>query len=138
VQITARGEYAVRAVIAAAGRPGDAPATATAVSADEHIPLGYLYSILGDLRRAELVTTFRGHAGGYRLARPAGDITVGEVLRAVADGADGIGAPARRLAAQPVPHGGVDRLWASIRTVITDIVDHTTIADVIADLSRVP
>ena len=128
MQVTARGEYAVRAVIAAAQRTTDGPVTAVTVAQTQHIPLGFLYSIMTDLRRAGLITTYRGSTGGYRLARPAEAITVGDVLRSVDDGVNHFGM---------VPptwkwhESGIDRVWASVGHAIADIVDHTTIADVI-------
>lgn len=132
MQITARGEYAVRAVLAAAANPANAPVTATAVAVTHRIPLGFLYRILSDLRLAGLIVTHRGSNGGYRLARPATAITIGDVLRSVDDGQQGIGA-ARGLPRQYGPDAGVDRVWAAVRAAITEIVDHTTIAEVISD-----
>jgi Rrf2 family protein len=128
MHVTARGEYAVRAVIAAAQRTTDRPVAATAVAQTEHIPLGFLYSIMTDLRRAGLITTYRGPTGGYRLARPAETITIGDVLRSVDDGVTQLGtAPAI-----PIRRGsGIDRVWTSVRQAVAAIVDHTTIADVI-------
>ncbi len=128
MQVTARGEYAVRAVIAAAQHPTDSPVTATTVARIQHIPLGFLYSIMTDLRRAGLITTYRGSTGGFRLARPAEAITIGDVLRSVDDGVNHFGMdPAMSKGHQ----SGLDRVWASVGSAIADIVDHTTIADVI-------
>jgi len=68
--------------------------------------------------------------GGYRLARPAETITIGDVLRSVDDGVNQLGtAPAI-----PIRRGtGIDRVWASVRQAVAAIVDHTTIADVIGN-----
>jgi Rrf2 family protein len=130
MQVTARGEYAVRAVIAAAQGTTDGLVTATVIATTQHIPLGFLYSIMTDLRRAGLVSTYRGSGGGYRLTRPAEAITIGDVLRSVDEGVSHLGmmpgTPMMRAA-------GIDRVWASVRAAVTDIVDRTTIADVISD-----
>jgi Rrf2 family protein len=128
MHVTARGEYAVRAVIAAAQRTNDGHVTAAAVAQTQHIPLGFLYSIMTDLRRAGLITTHRGSAGGYRLARPAESITIGDVLRSVDDGVNPLGT----MPAVPIQRGsGINRVWESVGEAIAAIVDHTTIADVI-------
>ena len=83
MKISAKTDYAVRAAaeLAAAdeGRPVKGEALATAQS----IPLKFLENILTDLRRADLVRSQRGAEGGYWLARPAGEITVADVIRAV-------------------------------------------------------
>jgi Rrf2 family protein len=132
MRITARGEYAVRAVVAAAQRTTDGPVTAAIVAQTQHIPLGFLYSIMMDLRRAGLITTYRGSGGGYRLARPAEAITIGDVLRSVDDGVNQLSS------VPPVPNpreSGIEQLWSSVRQAITAVVDYTTIADIIDDAS---
>lgn len=86
MRISARAEYAVRAVLELAVRQGDDPATpvtAETVAAQQNIPHKFLEGILGDLRRAGLVTSRRGGGGGYTLARPPARITVADVIRAV-------------------------------------------------------
>jgi Rrf2 family protein len=130
MRITARGEYAVRAVVAAAQHTTDAPVTAAMVAQAQHIPLGFLYSIMMDLRRAGLIATYRGSGGGYRLARPAEAISIGDVLRSVDDGVNQLSS------VPPVPNqrdSGIDQLWSSVRQAIAAVVDHTTIADLVGD-----
>jgi Rrf2 family protein len=82
VHITARTDYALRAVLAlAAADP--ATVTAGALAAGEGMPLAFLKTILSELRGADLIVTQRGPERGYRLTRPATDISVGEVIRVV-------------------------------------------------------
>src|SRR4051812_39710648 len=75
-----RIEYSVRALVALASA---APQTIKAhdVADAQDIPPGYLYDLLADLRRADLVQVQRGTGGGYALARPATDLTLGEIVR---------------------------------------------------------
>ena len=82
VQVSARGDYAVRAAL---GLAAAYPATVSAqVIADEQdMPRKFLEAILADLRRANLVRGLRGVDGGYVLTRPPTEIYVGQVLRAV-------------------------------------------------------
>ncbi|MGV3561681.1 MAG: RrF2 family transcriptional regulator [Nocardioides sp.] len=83
MRVSAKSDYALRALIEMAGR-SDAPA----VSAEElgklqDIPRNFLQAILADLRRAGVVISQRGQSGGWRMARPASDVSVADVIRAV-------------------------------------------------------
>jgi Rrf2 family protein len=82
MQVSARGEYAVRIAVTLAT---DHPRTisANALASAQRLPRKFAEVILGDLRRAGLVESARGVEGGYRLVREPGRISVGEVLRAV-------------------------------------------------------
>ncbi|MCP9953887.1 Rrf2 family transcriptional regulator [Actinomadura madurae] len=80
--VTARTTYAMRALVAMA-RARPATISAPALAEAEKMPFTFLQTILGELRRARLVVSQRGNDGGYRLARPAIQITVGEVVRAM-------------------------------------------------------
>lgn len=79
-RIPARLEYAVRALLAlAAVEPGTL--SAHHLAEQQHIPLGYLYDVLAELRRADLVYARRGAEGGYALAQSAARLTLGDVVR---------------------------------------------------------
>jgi Rrf2 family protein len=80
VQITARADYALRALLELAQR-GE-PATAESLAQAQELPKGFAALILNDLRRAGLLTSRRGH-GGYQLSRPAHQITVADVLQTI-------------------------------------------------------
>ncbi|MBP8920253.1 MAG: Rrf2 family transcriptional regulator, partial [Micropruina sp.] len=85
MEITAKTEYAVRAMLqlAEAVEPAGQPVSVDALAQAQGLPRKFLESILADLRRAELVVSTKGSRGGYRLARPASEIPVGAVFRAV-------------------------------------------------------
>jgi Rrf2 family protein len=127
-QIPARIEYSVRALLALAVAE---PATVTArVLADtQDIPPGYLYDVLADLRRADLVYAQRGSHGGYALTRPATEITVGGVIRLL----DGTPADVRHLPAgrdgEDGPTGRLHRLWDAANTASLRLLDEVTLAD---------
>ena len=88
MRISARAEYACLALLALASRGDDpAPLHIRSISKEHRIPERYLVQILLQLKGAGLVTSTRGAAGGYRLARSAASISLGDVLAAV-DGAD--------------------------------------------------
>jgi Rrf2 family protein len=116
--IPKRIEYSIRALVALAAAE---PATVNArVLADtEEIPAGYLYDVLADLRRVELVQARRGGHGGYSLARPAAQITLGTVVRLL-DGAPTEGPSRDRL----------QELWDAANQAGLRLLDDVTLADI--------
>lgn len=130
MQISARADYAVRAILGiAAAAPG--PAKTSDLATAQDIPASFLLGILPDLRRARLVHSQRGTDGGYRLARPASTITLGDVLRASMGELTTVrGLPADRLDYQGAA-AGLGSVWLSVATAITGVVDQTTLEDLL-------
>ena len=97
------------------------------------MPVRFLRSILNELRRGAIVTSQRGNEGGYQLARPAAEITVGEVFRTPRG-------PARRGARVAARGGQLRRrrrptcrpLWVAVRACLREVLDEVTIADVVS------
>ena len=83
MRISAKADYAVRAVLELAAVPTGASLSAREIATAQEIPQNFLENILAELRRAGVVHTHRGPGGGSSLARPAADITVGEILLAI-------------------------------------------------------
>ena len=83
MRISAKADYAVRAVVELAAAEGDKPVKAERVATAQQIPLNFLENILGELRHAGIVRSHRGAEGGFRLAKPANEVTVADVIRAV-------------------------------------------------------
>ena len=83
MRLTTKGRFAVTAMIDLALRSGDGPVTLAGISERQKISLSYLEQLFGKLRRYSLVDSVRGPGGGYCLARPAGKITVADIVRAV-------------------------------------------------------
>ncbi|MBN8889464.1 MAG: Rrf2 family transcriptional regulator [Rhodospirillales bacterium 70-18] len=89
MQLSTRGRYAVMAMVELAGRScPDAtspcgPVTLGDIAASQQLSLCYLEQLFGGLRRAGLVVSARGPGGGYRLARPAGQVAIAEIVEAV-------------------------------------------------------
>jgi Rrf2 family protein len=129
VHISARGDYAVRAAV---GLAAAYPSTisAQALSVEQHLPRKFLETILADLRRAGLVQSTRGVDGGYTLARPPGEIVVGDVLRAV----DGPLAGVRGLRPEETEYGGsaahLQDLWVAVRAAVRRVLDEVSLAEV--------
>jgi Rrf2 family protein len=83
VRVSARADYAIRALLELAASPGGAPLRAEAIARAQSIPSKFLENLLVDLRRTRLVSSQRGASGGYRLARPAAAISLADVIRAM-------------------------------------------------------
>ena len=83
MRITAKADYAVRAALELAAAPDGEPVKGEQLAESQQIPLQFLEHILLELKHARLVRAKRGARGGYWLARPADDITVADVIRAV-------------------------------------------------------
>src|SRR5438046_9776008 len=83
MRISAKGEYAIKAVLDLALRSGDGLVPIQDIAVRQAIPQRYLEHVLLALKRAGLLGSKRGASGGYHLTRPAEEISVGDVLRAV-------------------------------------------------------
>ncbi|MFF5517863.1 RrF2 family transcriptional regulator [Streptomyces coeruleorubidus] len=132
MRISARADYAVRAVVELAVRRGEGPVEAEAVAIAQDIPHKFLEGILGDLRRGGVVGSRRGGGGGYRLAREAAEITVADVIRAV----DGPIVSVRGERPTGLAYTGTAEpllpLWIALRANVRRILEGVTIADLAA------
>jgi Rrf2 family protein len=131
VKISAKADYAVRAAAELAAA-GEGPVKGEALATAQAIPQNFLENILTDLRHAGLVKSQRGADGGYRLARPAADVTVADVIRAV----DGPLASVRGEAPENVSYVGAAApladVWIAVRASLRQVVEHVTLADLAA------
>jgi Rrf2 family protein len=129
--VSARTDYAVRAMLAIAADQPNLVKAAT-LSAAQDIPLSFLQGILLDLRRAGLLHSHRGVDGGYSLARPAIEITVGDVVRAVGGALTTVrGLPTGNTHYHGAASGLKD-VWVAVEEAITGVVDHRTLAELSA------
>jgi Rrf2 family iron-sulfur cluster assembly transcriptional regulator len=83
IELTKRGDYAVRAMVALAAAPPDTLLSVRRIADAMTIPVRFLPQVMADLLRASLVTATTGRAGGYRLARQAATISLLDVVEAV-------------------------------------------------------
>jgi len=83
MMFSTKAEYGVRVMVHLARQDGELPTSLAAIAEAEGLPLAYLEHLAARLRRGDLVTSRRGARGGYSLARPAGSITMVEVVRAL-------------------------------------------------------
>ena len=131
MQISAKTDYAIRALLNLAAREPELVKVDTIVR-EQGLPRKFVEAILGELRRAQIVRSQRGADGGYALARPAGEITLGAVIRAV----DGPLAEVRGLRPHETTYAGVAEhlpdVWVSVRASLRMVLDETTLAQVLS------
>jgi Rrf2 family protein len=133
VDISARTEYAVRAMLALAQAQaaGDGPLSVEVLARRQDLPRKFLEAIVADLRTSDLVVSTRGARGGYTLARPASEISLGDVFRAV----DGPLAEVRGLRPHETSYDGVAQhlpsVWVAVRASLREVLDGTRLEQVL-------
>jgi Rrf2 family protein len=129
VNVSAKVDYAIRALVALAAE-GGGPVKAEALATAQDIPVNFLENILGDLRRAGVVATQRGQDGGYRLARPAADISLADVIRPL----DGPLAAVRGVRPEALvyeaPTQPLQDVWVAVRASLRSVLESVTLHDV--------
>ena len=138
MRLSKRGEYGLRAMIMLAGTPKPGASLPVVqirdISEREKIPAKYLEQILLSLKNAGLLHSRMGVGGGYYLARPPAEITLGQIFRVL----DGPLAPIRCVSQMSYePCGcpdeqtcGLRLVMGDVRSAISQILDHTSLADV--------
>ena len=128
MRTTAKADYAVRAAVELAAS-GDM-ITADQIAQAQGIPVNFLENILRDLRRAGIVESRRGQAGGYLLARPAQEISIADVIRAV----EGPLANVRGISPDALEYQGSSAklrdVWVALRASVRSVLEQVTLADV--------
>ena len=132
MRITAKVDYAVRAMCELATHDGT-PRRGELIATAQAIPQSFLENILHELKRAGLVATQRGVDGGYRLAKPAREITVADIIRAVEGPlADVRGARPETLAFDGAAAPLRD-VWLAVRANLRAVLEGVTVADIAED-----
>lgn len=128
MRVSAKSDYALRALIEIAREQDERPVRAEEIGRAQDIPKGFLQAILADLRKAEILLSQRGQAGGWRLARPADQVSVADVIRAV----DGPLVSVYGLRPEAVQYndsaGHLQDVWVAARTSLRDVLEQVSIA----------
>jgi Rrf2 family protein len=131
VQISAKADYAVRAMVEL-GAAGGGPLKAEQLAASQQLPPKFLESVLATLREHGLLLSRRGTDGGYWLSRPAEQITVADVVRAT----DGPLASVRGQRPEDVSYEGaavgLREVWVALRASLRQVLEGVTVADLVA------
>lgn len=127
--MSAKSDYALRALIEIAAREDDVAISAEEVGRLQHIPHGFLQAILADLRRASILLSQRGQSGGWRMARDPVTVTVADVIRAV----DGPLVNVYGLRPEAVSYNEsaevLQRVWIAARSSLREVFEQVTIRD---------
>jgi Rrf2 family transcriptional regulator, cysteine metabolism repressor len=140
MMFSTKAEYGVRVMVELARRAGGDPIPLAEIAAHDGLPLAYLEHLVARLRKAGLVDSRRGSRGGYMLARPAGEITMAEVVKAlegsiapiecISEAADGSIVCSRESSPDHVCPTKL--LWTRVRMSIVNTLRETTLADLLA------
>lgn len=132
MRVSTKSDYALRALIELASEPGSEAVTADELGRRQDIPHNFLQSILGDLRKADILRAQRGASGGWRMAKQAADVTVADVIRAV----DGPLVSVYGVRPESVEYQGraevLKPVWVAARDALREVLESVSIADLVA------
>lgn len=132
VYIPAKVDYAVRVLLTLADGPPGFPLRGEALARAQGLPVKFVENTLVELRRGRLVTSQRGPEGGYRLARPAGEIALAEVFRIL----EGPLAEVRGMRPEETAYDGpaahLQEVWVAVRAALRLVLESVTLADVLS------
>lgn len=130
VRISAKTDYAVRAMVQLAAIADGGPVTAEQIATAQGIPLKFLLGILNELKRAHLVRSQRGAEGGYQLSRGAGEISLADVIRAVDGPLANVHDISLETLEYPEPAEALRDIWMAVRGSLRSVLETVSIADV--------
>jgi Rrf2 family protein len=127
VRVSAKADYALRALIELAGRNDGEAVSAEELGRLQQIPYGFLQAILADLRRAGVVVSQRGQAGGWRINGDGSDVSVADVIRAV----DGPLVSIHGLRPEAISYNDsavvLQHVWIAARTSLRDVLEDVSV-----------
>jgi Rrf2 family protein len=136
VRVSAKVDYAVRAAVELAAAQGSQaqprPVKAEALSRAQDIPLKFLENILQGLRQAGIIESRRGPEGGHLLARPAAEIALADVIRAIDGPLAGVGGRSPDTLHYVGSAQAMQEVWIAVRASLRRVLDEVTLADVAA------
>ena len=129
MRVSAKADYAIRAAVELAAA-GEGPVKGDRIAKAQSIPSNFLENILADLRNAGIVGSRRGAEGGYWLARPAEEVSLADVIRAV----DGPLANVRGVRSDQLAYEGsakaLAEVWIAVRANLRSVLEQVSLADV--------
>ncbi len=130
MHVTAKADYAVRAVVELASSSQGSPRKVDDVAQAQSIPVSFLENILTQLRSSGIVRSQRGPEGGYWLALPADEVSLAQVIRAVEGPLVGV----RGQRPEEIEYSGsaesLQKVWIALRANLRKVLDEVTVADV--------
>jgi Rrf2 family protein len=132
VRLTVKADYAIRALAELAVRSDGATVKAEELADAQKIPRGFLLGIMAELRNAGLVTSQRGHEGGFAFRRPPKEITLADVIRAVSGPLAMVGDDRPGEVTYSGAAAILSEVWVAVRANLRAVLEHVTVADVAA------
>ena len=132
MQVSAKTDYALRAAakLARSANEGSGPVKGEWLSEAQGIPKTFMENILHDLKRAGIVRTRRGASGGYWLARPAEEISLAEVIRAVEGPLANVRGEWPEAVEYPGAAEALQEVWIAVRANLRAVLESVTLADI--------
>jgi len=132
MHVTAKADYAVRAVVELADSSPDSPRRVDSLAEAQGIPVSFLENILPQLRSSGIVRSRRGPMSGYWLARPPAEVNLADIIRAVEGPLVGV----RGRRPEELEYLGsaatLQQVWVALRVNLRKVLEHVTVADVAA------
>jgi Rrf2 family protein len=132
MRVSAKADYAVRAAAELAAAGDEEPIKGEKLAEAQDIPLQFLEHILLELKHAGIVRARRGAKGGYWLARPADEVTIADVVRAV----EGPIAHVQSAPPESIEYRGnaahLQQVWIAVRANLRAVLEHVTLADLVS------
>ena len=132
MRVSAKADYAVRAAVELAAAGEGEPVKGERLATSQDIPLQFLEHILLELKHQGLVRARRGAKGGYWLARPADEVTIAEIVRAV----EGPIAHVQSTPPEDIEYRGnaehLQEVWIAVRASLRSVLEGVTLADLVS------
>ena len=146
MRVSAKVDYGLRAAAELAAAPPGHPLKAEAIASAQGIPRKFLDNILQSLRHAGIVDSRRGPEGGHLLARPAGEVSVADIIRALEGPLANVGGRPPESLTFEGPAAALRDVWVALRVNVREVLEHVTLADIasgelpdaIGDLTNAP
>jgi Rrf2 family protein len=133
MRVSAKTDYALRAAVELAAAPEGTPVKGERLATSQSIPLRFLENILLQLRHAGIVESRRGAEGGYRLARPAAEISLADVIRAIDGPLAGVSGQRPETLDFKGRSEPLREVWVAVRASLRGVLENVTLADVAAN-----
>jgi Rrf2 family protein len=130
MRVSAKTDYALRAAVELAAAPEGAQIKGERLATSQSIPLRFLENILLQLRHAGIIESRRGADGGYKLARPAAEITLADVIRAIDGPLAGVSGQRPETLDFKGTSEPLREVWVAVRASLRSVLENVTLADV--------
>jgi Rrf2 family protein len=131
VKLSAKADYAVRAVMVLAGHGPGTPMKGELIARAQDLPPKFVENILGELKHAGIVSSQRGPEGGYRLAVPADEVTLADVIRIVDGPIAAVAGVRPEQITYPPGAEALPGVWLEARGMLRSVLETVTFADLV-------